>query len=167
MKIIWLCLAWMLGMTAEAASHAPHAFGVLNYRSLQATAADWNPVLNDVTARSGVPLELHIGRTANETTDRVMADFAERRGLKYRVLSESEPYFDLAIMASTRVRAADGENVRLVFVNLVHDPEEQRVLQAAAQSVGMSQGRGFVRVDDRDYNNYREFLKRTLVPLNE
>jgi phosphonate transport system substrate-binding protein len=278
MKKFWICLILALGTVCQAAPPTPYAFGVLNHRSLQATAAYWNPILNYVTAHSGVPLELHIGRTANETTDRVaagkldfaytnhlftpkrdqlgwrvlarqdssgirgqvvvldrspvktlqalagkpvafanpygftgyyvpmeallragvkvvpvfagnqeaamgqlmsgevaaagvndqvMADFATRRGLKYRVLSESEPYFDLAVMASPRVSAADGEKVRQAFVSMARDPEGQRVLQAAAQSIGLSEGRGFVLADDRDYNNYRDFLKRTLVPLNE
>ena len=79
MKKLWTCLILMLGTVCQAAPPAPYAFGVLNHRSLQATAAYWNPILNYVTARSGVPLELHIGRTANETTDRVAAgklDFA-------------------------------------------------------------------------------------------
>jgi phosphonate transport system substrate-binding protein len=278
MKSFWISLILMLGTACHAASPAPYAFGVLNQRSLQATAAYWNPILNYVTARSGVPLELHIGRTANETTDRVtagkldfaytnhlfspkrnqlgwrvlarqesagirgqlivlesspvkslaalagkpvafanpyafvgyyvpmeallragvkvvplfagnqeaamgqlvsgevaaagvnhqvMADFAKRRGLKYRVLSESEIYYDLAVMASPRVSAADGEKVRAAFVGMSEDPEGQRVLRAAAQSVGASRARGFAAADDRDYDNYREFLKRTLVPLNE
>ncbi|MDP2028531.1 MAG: phosphate/phosphite/phosphonate ABC transporter substrate-binding protein [Thiobacillus sp.] len=278
MRKIWMCLAWMLGMAAQAAPPAPYAFGVLNQRSLQATAAYWNPILNYVTAHSGVPLELHIGRTANETTDRVaagkldfaftnhlftpkrdqldwhvlarqdspgirgqvvvldrspantlqaladkpvafanpygftgyyvpmdrllragvqvmsvfagnqeaamgqlmsgevaaagvnhqvMADFAARRGLKYRILSESEPYFDLAVMASPRVSAADSEKVRQAFINMARDPEGQRVLQGAAQSLGLLKVRGFVAADDRDYNNYRHFFKHTLVPLNE
>jgi phosphonate transport system substrate-binding protein len=278
MKKFWICLILALGTVCQAAPPTPYAFGVLNHRSLQATAAYWNPILSYVTAHSGVPLELHIGRTANETTDRVaagkldfaytnhlftpkrdqlgwqvlarqdssgirgqvvaldrspvktlqalagkpvafanpygftgyyvpmeallragvkvvpvfagnqeaamgqlmsgevaaagvndqvMADFATRRGLKYRVLSESEPYFDLAVMASPRVSAADGEKVRQAFVSMARDPEGQRVLQAAAQSIGLSEGRGFVLADDRDYNNYRDFLKRTLVPLNE
>jgi phosphonate transport system substrate-binding protein len=278
MKKLWFGLILLLGTTCQAASPAPYAFGVLNHRSLQATAAYWNPILNYVTARSGVPLELHIGRTANETTDRatagkldfaytnhlftpkrdqlgwrvlarqdssgirgqvvvldqspvkslqvlagksvafanpygftgycvpmeallragvkvvpvfagnqeaamgqlmsgevaaagvndqVMADFATRRGLKYRVLSQSEPYFDLAVMASPRVSEADGEKVRLAFISMAHDPEGQRILQAAARSIGLSGMRGFVQADDRDYNNYRDFLKRTLVPLNE
>lgn len=278
MNKIWMYLSLLLGTACQAAPSDPYAFGVLNQRSLQATAAYWNPILNYVSVRSGVPLELHIGRTANETTDRVvagkldfaftnhlftpkrdqlgwrvlarqdtpgirgqvvvldqspvntlqaladkpvafanpyafvgyyvpmeallragvkvvpvfagnqeaamgqlmsgevaaagvnhqmMADFAARRGLKYRILSESEPYFDLAVMASPRVSAADSEKVRQAFVNMARDPEGQRVLQDAAQSLGLLQVRGFVAADDRDYNNYRQFFKHTLVPLNE
>lgn len=279
MRRIWICLALlMLGTAVRAAPTVPYAFGVLNHRNLQATAAYWNPILNYVSARSGVPLELHIGRTANETTDRVvagqldfaytnhlftpkrnqlgwrvlarqdsrgirgqvvvldsspiktldeladqpvafanpygftgyyvpmdallhagvkvtpvfsgnqeaamgqllsgqvaaagvnhqvMADFAQRRQLKYRVLAESEPYFDLAVMASPRVSATDGEKVRQAFVTMARDPEGQRVLQLAAQSLGLSKARGFVAAGDRDYSNYRTFFKHTQVPVNE
>ena len=278
MRTIGLCLALMLGTGVQAAPTVPYAFGVLNQRSLQATATYWNPILNYVSARSGVPLELHIGRTANETTDRVvagqldfaytnhlftpkrdrlgwrvlarqdspgirgqvvvldsspikslseldgkpvafanpygvtgyyvpmdllvhagvkvvpvfsgnqeasmgqlvsgqvaaagvnhqvMADFAQRRQLKYRVLAESEPYFDLAVMASPRVSAADGEKVRQAFINMAREPDGLSVLQLAAQSLGLPQVRGFAPADDRDYSNYRSFFKRTQVPVNE
>ncbi|WP_310446801.1 phosphate/phosphite/phosphonate ABC transporter substrate-binding protein [Thiobacillus sp.] len=278
MKSFWISLILMLGTACHAASPSPYAFGVLNQRSLQATAAYWNPILSYVTTRSGVPLELHIGRTANETTDRVtagkldfaytnhlftpkrdrlgwrvlarqdsagirgqlvvldsspvrslaalagkpvafanpygftgyyvpmdallragvkvvpvfagnqeaamgqlvsgevaaagvnhqvMADFAKRHGLKYRVLSDSDPYYDLAVMASPRVSQTDGEKVREAFVGMAEDPEGQRMLQAAAREVGASKAWGFAPADERDYDNYRAFLKATLVPLNE
>lgn len=278
MRRIWLCLAVLLGTVAQAAPTTPYAFGVLNHRNLQATAAYWNPILNYVSARSGVPLELHIGRTANETTDRavagqldfaytnhlftpkrdrlgwrvlarrdtqgirgqvvvlgnspirslqalsgksvafanpyafvgyyvpmdrllradvkvspvfsgnqeaaigqlisgqvaaagvnhqVMADFARRRGISYRVVAESEPYYDLAVMASTRISAADGEKVRQAFVGMMQDPEGLRVLQLAAQSLGLSDVRGFIAADDHDYSNYRRFFRQTRVPVNE
>jgi phosphonate transport system substrate-binding protein len=282
MNSMWLKLgamlaALVLGATCQAAGK-PYAFGVLNQRSLQATAAYWNPILSYVSARSGVPLELHIGRTANETTDRivaaqldfaytnhlftpkrtqlgwrvlarqdssgirgqvvvldaspvktlgelngktvafanpyafvgyyvpmdallragvrvaplfsgnqeaamgqlmsgqvaaagvnhqVMADFARRRALKYRVLSESEPYFDLAVMASPRVGASDGEKVRQAFVNMARDPEGQRVLHLSAQALDLPKARGFAPADDRDYSNYVTFFKHTQVELNE
>lgn len=278
MNRMWMCLALLLSTAGEAAPPNPYAFGVLNHRSLQSTAAYWNPILNYVSVRSGVPLELHIGRTANETTDRVvagqldfaytnhlftpkrdqlgwrvlarqdtqgirgqvvvldsspvntlreladkpvafanpygftgyyvpmnalsrvgisvmpvfagnqeaamgqlmsgqvaaagvnhqvMADFARRRGVNYRVLAESEPYFDLAVMASPRVSQADGEKVRQAFVNMARDPEGLRVLQLAAQLLELPAARGFVAADDRDYSNYRRFFKLTRVPVNE
>ena len=278
MRKIWMCLALLVSTVGQAAPSEPYAFGVLNQRSLQATAAYWNPILNYVSARSGVPLELHIGRTANETTDRVVAGkldfaytnhlftpkrhrlgwrvlarqdsrgirgqvvvlagspvrtlpelagkpvafanpygftgyyvpmdallragvkvtplfsgnqeaamgqlesgqvaaagvndqvmtgFAQRRQLKYRVLAESEPYFDLAVMVSPRVSAADGNKVRQAFVDMARDPEGQRVLQLAAQSLGLSKARGFVAANDQDYANYLTFFKHTRVPVNE
>jgi len=267
-----------LSAVCQAAPQTPYAFGVVNQRSLRATAAYWNPILNYVSLRSGVPLELHIGRTASETTDRVvagqldfaytnhlfspkrdklgwrvlarqdsvgirgqvvvlesspiktvqqlesrsvvfanpyavagyyvsmdllmragvkvvsvfsgnqeasmgqlvsgqvaaagvnhqlMADFAQRRQIKYRVLAESDAYFDLAVMASPRVSTDDGEKIRHAFVNMARDPEGLGVLQRAAQSLGLPTVRGFVSADDRDYSNYRSFFKSTQVPLNE
>src|SRR3569832_2301367 len=101
MRRTGMCLALLLGTACQAAPPAPHAFGVLNHRSLQATAAYWNPILAYVSPRSGVPLELHIGRTANETTDRVVAgklDFAytnhlftpKRHKLGWRVLARQD-----------------------------------------------------------------------------
>lgn len=273
-----LIFVWALFASALSHAAAPYAFGVLNQRSLQATAAYWNPILNHVSAKSGVPLELHIGRTANETTDRVVAgkldfaytnhlftpkraalgwrvlarqdspgirgqivvredspakslqglagqtvafpnpyafvgyyvpfdalvranvkviplfagnqeaamgqlmsgqvaaagvnhqvmtDFALRNNLKYRVLSESEPYFDLAVMASPRVSAADGEKVRQAFIGMSNDPDGRRVLNAAAQAIGLAKPRGFVAADDADYANYRAFFRHTRVPVNE
>ena len=97
----------------------------------------------------------------------VMAGFAQRRQLKYRVLSESEPYYDLAVMASPRVSHTDGEKVRQAFVGMVHDPEGQRVLQLAAQLLELNKARGFVAADDRDYRNYRNFFSQTRVQVNE
>ena len=278
MRRIWLCLALLPGTTVQAAPTVPYAFGVLNQRSLQATAAYWNPILNYVSMRSGVPLELHIGRTANESTDRVvagqldfaytnhlfspkrdqlgwrvlarqdsqgirgqvvvldsspirtlqeldgktvvfanpyafvgyyvpmdrllaegikvsplfsgnqeaamgqlmsgqvaaagvnhqvMADFAQRRELRYRVLAESESYFDLAVMASPRISTAEGEKVRQAFAGMAHDPEGRNALQMAAQSLGLPKARGFVAADDHDYGNYRRFFRQTRVTVNE
>ncbi len=43
-------------------------FGVLNQRSPQLTAQYWNPILEFVSRKSGVALELRIGRTAPDTT---------------------------------------------------------------------------------------------------
>lgn len=97
----------------------------------------------------------------------LMADFAQRRQIKYRVLAESEAYFDLAVMASPRISAGDGEKIRQVFVNMARDPEGLGVLQHAAQSLALPQARGFVSADDRDYSNYRSFFKSTRVPVNE
>jgi phosphonate transport system substrate-binding protein len=47
------------------------------------------------------------------------------------------------------------------------DPEGRRVLQRAAESLGLSKARGFVAASDRDYANYRTFFKQTQVPVNE
>lgn len=73
-------------------------FGVLNQRSIALTAELWNPILRHVSARSGVPLSLKMGKTAQETTQMTVRgefDFvytnhlftAERDKLGYRVIA--------------------------------------------------------------------------------
>ncbi len=46
----------------------PFSFGVVNQRSVALTAEYWNPILDYVTRKSGVPLRLVMGKTAPETT---------------------------------------------------------------------------------------------------
>ena len=57
--------AWLV---ATAASAQALRFGVLNQRSPQLTAQYWNPILDHVSRKTGVALELHIGKSAPETT---------------------------------------------------------------------------------------------------
>jgi phosphonate transport system substrate-binding protein len=58
-----------LGLFAHAAASAQTLrFGVLNQRSPQLIAQYWNPILEHVARKSGIGLELHIGKTAPDTT---------------------------------------------------------------------------------------------------
>lgn len=50
------------------ASEQSNYFGVINQRSIALTAKYWNPILNYVSHKSGVPLKLRMGKTAPETT---------------------------------------------------------------------------------------------------
>ena len=52
--------------TAALAQTKPYVFNVLNQRSIALTAQYWNPILTYVTAKSGVPLELKLAKTAKE-----------------------------------------------------------------------------------------------------
>lgn len=72
-RILWIAgLLHFLGAGLPAAGRAaeqPVYFGVLNQRSIALTAEFWNPILNYVSRKSGVPLTLKMGRTAPETTE--------------------------------------------------------------------------------------------------
>jgi phosphonate transport system substrate-binding protein len=46
---------------------APLAFGVLNQQSPALTAERWNPILHYVGTAAGIPLQLRMGRTVQET----------------------------------------------------------------------------------------------------
>lgn len=268
-----ICLVALPALAWQGSGSYP--FGVLNQRSLTLTAEYWNPILEWVSRRSGVPLTLKIARTANETTDmavrgelafvlsnhlftperdrlgfsviarqegegirgqivvradspirrieelaglsvafpnpyafvgyfltydallragvevrpvfagnqeaamaqlkhgkvaaaginhQVMADYARREDLAYRVLWQSEPYHDLAVMAHPAVPERVRQAVREALLALKNDPEGRRVLAEAAAKLGVP-ARGFVAADDRDYEPYRRFFRATRVPL--
>ena len=261
-------LAWQPG--------GPYPFGVLNHRSVTHTAEYWNPILDWVSKKSGVPLILKIAKSANETSDmaargelafvysnhfftpgreklgfrvlarqagegirgqvvvradsparrladlasqtvafanpygftgyfvpydalleagvqvelwfagsqevaisqlkhgkvaaagvnhQVMADYARREGFEYRVLWQSEPYYDLAVMAHPAVPEQDRQAVRAAFVAMKDDPEGQKVLAEVAARLKLPAPRGFVAATDADYDAYRRFFRATRVPL--
>lgn len=64
-----LIAAATLALLAQAggAQQTPHTFGVLNQQSPALTAERWNPILHYVSVGSGVPLQLKMGRTVQET----------------------------------------------------------------------------------------------------
>lgn len=266
---LW-ALAWQPG--------GPFPFGVVNHRSVILTAEYWNPILDWVAKKSGVPLVLKIARSASETTDmavrgelafvfsnhlfaperdklgfkvlarqegegirgqvvvradspaksladldgqrvafdnpyaftgyfvpydallqagvkvtpvfagtqdsaasllkaglvaaagvnhQVMADYARREGFAYRVLWQSEPYYDLAVMAHPAVPAKDCEAVRAAFVAMKDDPQGRKVLAEVAAKLKLPAPRGFVAATDADYDAYRRFFRTTRVPLVE
>lgn len=54
--------------SAQAKPVTACSFGVLNQRSIQLTAEYWNPILRYVGNKSGVQLELKMGKTAPDTS---------------------------------------------------------------------------------------------------
>ena len=95
--------------------------------------------------------------------DTVIGRYARREGFEYRVLWTSEVYNDLCIMASPKVPAEKVAKVKAALVNMMNDPEGRKVIQAGADLLKMKQNLGFIDSDNRDYDNYRAFYKRTLV----
>ncbi|RYF75804.1 MAG: phosphate/phosphite/phosphonate ABC transporter substrate-binding protein [Comamonadaceae bacterium] len=85
--------------------------------------------------------------------------FSTREKRRLRVLWSSEPFFDLALMASPRVSPAQARAVRDAFVGMKLDPKGRLVLEHASKTVGMSDTAGFVAADERDYANYVRFFK--------
>jgi phosphonate transport system substrate-binding protein len=81
-----------------SAQQKPYAFNVLSQRSIALTAQYWNPILTYVSAKSGVPLELKLAKTAkdgNALAEKGAYDFLytnhfftpERDKLGYRVIA--------------------------------------------------------------------------------
>lgn len=57
----------LVAASAPALQPQPLAFGVLNQQSPSLTAERWNPILHYASTASGVPLQLKMGRTVQDT----------------------------------------------------------------------------------------------------
>lgn len=66
-RILLLIVVLLLAGTGQAADEIL-SFGVLNQRSVIATAEIWNPILTYVSQKTGVALALKMGSTAEDTT---------------------------------------------------------------------------------------------------
>jgi phosphonate transport system substrate-binding protein len=93
----------------------------------------------------------------------VLERYARRESFQYRALWTSETYQDLCIMASPKVPADKVAAVRAAFINMLKDPEGQRVLEAGADLLKSTDALGFVAVENKDYDNYRKFYRTTQV----
>jgi phosphonate transport system substrate-binding protein len=92
-----------------------------------------------------------------------MARYGRREAFAYRALWTSEIYHDLCIMAGPKVPKDKVTAVRGALINMVHDPEGRKVLEAGADLLKSTGELGFVAAEDRDYDNYRKFYKTTQV----
>src|SRR5574343_350045 len=63
----------ILLMPVAAADQPVYRFSPVNQWDINKTAAYWNPIINYVSEKSGVKLELKIGRTSADTTAYVLA----------------------------------------------------------------------------------------------
>lgn len=136
----------------------------LPYDALLKAGVEVEPVFAG-TQEAAMGLLRHGKVAAAGVNDQVMADYARREGFAYRVLWQSEPYYDLAVMAHPAVPAAVREAVRQALLALRDDPEGQRILREAAATLKLPAPRGFVAASDRDYDGYRRFFRTTRVPL--
>jgi phosphonate transport system substrate-binding protein len=93
----------------------------------------------------------------------VMARYGRRESFAYRALWTSEIYHDLCIMAGPHVPRDKVAAVRDALINMVHEPEGRKVLEAGAELLKSTGDLGFVAAEDLDYDNYRKFYKTTQV----
>ncbi|MFA7060051.1 MAG: phosphate/phosphite/phosphonate ABC transporter substrate-binding protein [Pedobacter sp.] len=113
-------------MNLNAAEY--YYFSVLNQRSPELIAKHWNPILDYVSAKSGVLLRLKIGKTAPETTAltvRGEAQFAftnhlftpERAKLGWKVIARQDTegiQGEIVVLASSPIKAVEELNRKVV-----------------------------------------------------
>ena len=87
----------------------------------------------------------------------LVRNYQGREHKSFRVLWSSEPFIDLALMASPRVPADQVRAVAQAFIGMDKDPEGRRILAAATELVHAEAPIAFVAASDADYAGYRAF----------
>ncbi|MDP1605291.1 MAG: phosphate/phosphite/phosphonate ABC transporter substrate-binding protein [Rhodocyclaceae bacterium] len=114
--------------------------------------------------QEGVMGQLVAGKViAAGVNDQVMAAFASREGVKYRVLWQSQPFHNLPIAAHPRVPDAVAARVAAAIAGMNDDAEGRAILEASARVIGQKPPLGFLPSSPADYRNYPDFYRRTLV----
>ena len=91
------------------------------------------------------------------THSQLSSGWSQREGQTLRVLWQSEPLNDLALMAAKHVPARDIAAVSKAFLEMGRDPQGQRVLASASQLVKLPTATSFVAATGADYAAYRNF----------
>jgi phosphonate transport system substrate-binding protein len=95
--------------------------------------------------------------TAAGANSQLVQNYQRREHKAFRVLWSSEPFNDLALMASPRVPAAHVRAVARAFIGMDKDPEGRRILAEATELVHAQAPLSFVAASDADYASYRAF----------
>lgn len=83
--------------------------------------------------------------------------WSKRENKPLRILWQSAPVPDLALMASNRLPAKVVESVAKAFTQMDKDPEGKKILISASAAVKLPQPAGFVRSNGSEYVVYRDF----------
>lgn len=77
-RFILSCITAIALVASAFAQEAPsYRFSPVNQWDINKTAAYWNPIINYISEKSGVRLQLKIGRTSADTTSYVLAQEVE------------------------------------------------------------------------------------------
>lgn len=108
--------------------------------------------------QEGAMGQLRAGRVAAAAVNsQLMAAFALREGLSYRVLWQSDLFRDIPVMAHDHLPQAVISAVQSALISMGDDPEGMAVLRQVAEVWGINKPLPFVRASDADYESYRRF----------
>ncbi len=91
--------------------------------------------------------------------------YAKREGKQFRVLWSSEPYHDLALMASPKVPAAQVQAVAKAFAGMASDPQGRDILASGGKLIGLPADAHFIASDGHEYAPYRRFYQSAPASL--
>lgn len=131
----------LLGLTltsARAEASTPLYFDAVNQRSVTLMAQPWNPVLCHVSKQ-------------------IVDKYAQREDLRCRVIWTPAPCLDIPLMTHPAVPAEGAEAVRGACIDMHRDPEGKLALRTSTDALSADKPWPFLRVEDKDYDNYRRF----------
>ena len=89
----------------------------------------------------------------------LLAGYAKREGKQYRVVWQSDPVQDLALMYSSKVPEKDVQAVARAFIGMSKDPKGRDILHQASLQVGLTADAGFMASDGSEYTTERRFYQ--------
>ena len=115
--------------------------------------------------QEGIMAQLKGGKVvAAGVNSLIMRDFAQREKMKYRVIWQSQEFYNLPLVAHPRVSAKTIAAVRKAFVDMKTDPEGAKILEISAALIGQKPPYGFEASSDKEYRAQWDFYKTTVVP---
>jgi phosphonate transport system substrate-binding protein len=89
----------------------------------------------------------------------LVESYERRENKKVKVLWRSEPFLDLALMASGKVPEKDVRAVATAFTEMSKDPKGRDILHQASKEIGLPADAYFIAATGADYAAYRRFYQ--------
>lgn len=96
----------------------------------------------------------------------LLEGYSRRENKKFRVLWSSEPFQDLALMASGKIPEKEVNAVASAFIQMSKDPRGREILHQASREVGLSADAYFIPATGADYAAYRRFFQTAPAALH-
>jgi phosphonate transport system substrate-binding protein len=144
----------------EVAFAGPEAFVVYKvpYAYLLSQGIDIKPVF--AGNQTAALVQLFSGKVlASGGNSQLVESYERRENRKVRVLWRSEPFLDLALMASSKVPEKDVKAVATAFVDMSKDPKGREILHQASKDIGLPSDAYFIAATGADYAAYRRFYQ--------
>lgn len=100
------------------------------------------------------------------SNSQLLEGYARRENKKFRVLWSSEPFQDLALMASSKVPDKEVSAVANAFTQMAKDPKGLEILHRASKEVGLANDAYFIAATGADYASYRRFFQSAPMSLH-
>lgn len=144
----------------DVAFAGPEAFIVYKvpYSHLLSRSIDVKPIF--AGNQNAAFAQLFSGKVvASGGNSQLVEGYTRREGKKFRVLWSSEPFLDLALMASGKVPEKDLKAVAAAFMGMYKDPKGQEILHQVSKDVGLPNDAYFIPATNADYAAYRRFYQ--------